>query len=127
MDFSNFGGVGLQLLEFLLPLIAVVLTVGVAALLKKGVDSIGVNRSAQIDTMIDKYVEIGVNAAKMAAEKKLNTSSKMSGDDKLGLATKTVLTELEQSGLKSVGEQLIKDRIENFLHIDKSSGTTLKI
>ena len=103
----------LPVLEFLLPILATVLTVVGAALAKRWLDKAGVERSAQIDAMIDDYVEKGVLSAERAASNFLGT--KMAGESKKAHAVKVVLGELEQSGLKGVAQELISARIEAFL------------
>ena len=108
---------GLEVFSFIVPLLATVITIAISALLKKGVDRLGVKRSQEVDDMIDKYVGIGVSYAKQAAEKKLEGRELTSGD-KLGLATKTVLGELKQSGVKGVAEDLIVARIEAMLNLE---------
>ena len=125
MDLGSLGGAGLEVLKFLLPVITTVLIVAISAYAKKGVDKMGLERSKEIDAMIDKYVEIGVNSAARVANKKIG-GRELDKKDKLALATSTVLGELEQSGLKGIGEELIKARIESFLEVkrpsDKPSG-----
>lgn len=109
---------GLPLLKYLLPLLATLLTFLGSYAAKKLLDKLGVNRSEQIDAMIDKYVGIGVKYAQSAADNKL-LGYDMTGKDKLQLAVGTVLRELEQSGITKVGEELIKSRIEAYLHDNK--------
>ena len=120
MDFGSLGGAGLELLKFSLPVFSAVLVIVLSALAKKAVDKMGLERSERIDNMIDKYVGMGVNAAERVANKRV-TGKDLDGRDKLAMATSTVLAELEQSGLKGVGEELIKARIENYLEISKPS------
>lgn len=111
---SVWSTVGLTVLESLLPVLGTIITVALVGLIKKGIDKLGVNRSEQIDTMIDKYVGIGVDYAERAATKKLGGRELKSGD-KLSLAVKTVMGELDQSGVKGVAEDLIVGRIEALL------------
>jgi len=125
MDWSTLGDAGLQVLGFLLPVIAVVGSIVVAALVKKLLDWLGVKRSEKIDEMIDKYVGIGVNAAERTARKKLD-GRQLDRNDKLNIAVKTVLGELEQSGIRGVTTELVKARIEDYLEIRETSGPKLE-
>lgn len=113
MDWSSLGAVGFQLLKFLLPVFSSILVVVLTALVKRWVDKMGLDRSERIDSFIDKYVKIAVDSAEKISSSKLTAEIK--GNDKLRLAVSTVLEELEQSGLKGVGEDLIKARIEAYL------------
>lgn len=117
MDWASFGGAGMEIGKFLLPVLSTVLVIVLSALAKKLVDKLGVNRSVQIDEMIDKYVAIGVKAAERVATNKIGSSETLRSGDKMSLATKTVLSELEQSGIKGVAEELIKARIEHYLEV----------
>lgn len=119
MDWSMLGGAGLEILKAVTPFIAIVLTIALSGLAKKNVQRLGIERSKDVDDMIDKYVGIGVNYVKRVAEKKLD-GRELDKKDKLALATKTVLGELDQSGLKGIGEDLIKARIENWLEVNKT-------
>lgn len=108
---STMSTVGLSLLDFLLPTIAAIIAALAIAGVKAALDKMGVQRSKAIDDMIDRYIPIGINYAQRVAEKKLDGRD-LQSNDKLGIAVKTVLGELEQSGIKSVGEDLIVSRIE---------------
>jgi len=113
---SIWATLGAGVLAGILPLLATVLTVAVAALAKKGVDKLGIKRSQDIDDMIDKYVGIGVGYAERYAKSKLAADgTKVGGNDKLALAVKSVMGELDQSGIKGVAENLIVARIESAL------------
>lgn len=111
-----------QVLAFLLPILSTVLSLVIAALLKKWLDKLNIERSAKIDDMIDKYVKIGVDYVdKLVATKaKLNQASPAS-QDKLNMAVSTVMAELEQSGIKGVAESLVVARIEAALGARDSS------
>ena len=121
-DMTMLGGAGWELLKFLLPIVSSVLILVLSALGKKHVEKLGIERSERVDAMIDKYVEIGVNAAQRVATKKVDGRT-LDRKDKMALATKTVLEELEQSCLKGVGETLIKARIESFLEVNKKDSS----
>ncbi|HUS89616.1 MAG TPA: phage holin, LLH family [Desulfosporosinus sp.] len=116
MDWSNLGGTGLEVLNFLLPVLSSAIVIVLSALAKKWVDKLGLERSERVDTMIDKYVGLAIHAAERTATKKIG-GMELDGRDKLSLATRTVLGELEQSGLKGIGEELIKARIESYLEV----------
>jgi hypothetical protein len=103
-------------LEFLLPVLGTILTIVAAALAKKYIGKLGVERSEKVDAMIDKYVGIGVDAAKKVAANYLAANGqKLPGGSKKAKAVSTVLSELEQSGIKGVAEELISARIEAWL------------
>jgi 16S rRNA U1498 N3-methylase RsmE len=107
-----------EVLTFLLPILGTVLTVILTALAKKWIDKLGIERSGKIDDMIDKYVEMGVEAAEriaINAAKASGAGGTGDGSDKKAHAVKTVLAELEQSGIKDVAEQLVVNRIEAYL------------
>lgn len=113
---SMWSTLGAGILEGILPLLATVITVALAALVKKGIDKLGVKRSQDVDDMIDKYVGIGIGYAKQYAANKLKAGgSALRGGDKLGIAVKTVMGELDQSGITGVAESLIVARIESAL------------
>jgi secreted Zn-dependent insulinase-like peptidase len=114
MDWSSLGAAGLEVLKFVLPIISSVLLVVVTAFVKRWLDKMGVERSATIDKMIDEYVTIGINYADRAARLKLD-GKVLGPNDKLALATKAVLAELDQSKIKGVTEELIRARIESTL------------
>lgn len=120
----SWGAMGLDVLQFLLPIFGTILTIVLAALARKALQKAGIERSNQIDAMIDKYVGIGVNFADRAATKKLGGRA-YKGEDKMRLAITTVMGELEQSGLKKVGEDLIRARIEDYLHVGEAKVPTL--
>lgn len=110
--------------SFLLPVFGSLLTIFAVALAKKILDKIGLDRSEKVDGMIDKYVSLAVNSAERFAKKKLDGRD-MKGSDKLTMAVSTVLRELDQSGIKGVGEDLIKHRIESYLELKDLAPTTL--
>jgi len=112
----------LELLSFLLPVLASVLAIVLTALAKRGLDKMGVERSEKIDDMIDRYVGIGIDYAERAAKLKLDGRA-YNGENKLTLATKTVLDELAQSGIRDVGESLIRARIEHALELKERQKT----
>lgn len=109
---------GLQVLGWMLPVLSSVLVVLLSALAKKLLDKLNLEHEGKIDLMIDKYVAVGVKNA----ERWANTFIvKPASSDKLGMAVKTVLDELEASGVKGVAEALIKARIEALLEGEKPS------
>ena len=115
MDESSVGSIGLEVLRFGLPILSSVLIVVLTALAKKLVDKMGIENNQKLDATIDKYVEVGVRFANQYATKKLDGRT-IDSKDKLALATKTVLLELEQSGIKDVAEALIRARVESLLN-----------
>lgn len=114
MDWSSLG---LPILQFVLPILATVLTSLAIWALKKLLVKLGLEENAKIDSMIDHYVHVGVNHAEKAAQKVINSKMAMSGGDKMSLAVSTVLKELEESGIKDVGQELIRARIEAYLNM----------
>lgn len=107
--------VGLPVAGFLLPVIGMVVTAlliwGGRKLLKK------YNMfNADIDAKLQEYVKIGVDYAERWARNRLmQTGNKPASTDKLTIATSAILNELEKSGIKKVGVDLIQARIESFL------------
>lgn len=107
--------VGLPVAGFLLPVIGMVVTAlliwGGRKLLKK------YNMfNADIDAKLQEYVKIGVDYAERWARNKFNQmGTKPPSSDKLGVATQAVLNELEKSGIKQVGVEIIQARIESWL------------
>lgn len=116
MDEVSVGSIGLEVLKFGLPILSSVLIVVLTALAKKFLDKMGIENNQKLDATIDKYVEIGVRYANQAASKKLDNRT-LDSKDKLALATRTVLLELEQSGIKDVAEALIRARVESLLNV----------
>ena len=106
----------LPILDWVLPVAGAVLTILIAALAKKHIGKLGVERSAAVDDMIDRYVSMGVDAAEGAAKAAIKAKEgKLPGSSKKANAIKVVLGELEQSGIKGVAEELIAARIEALL------------
>lgn len=114
MDWS---AIGLPIVQFVLPILGTILASLAVVALKKLLNKLGLEENAKIDSMIDHYVHVGVNHAEKAASKLIETKLSLSGNDKMNLAVTTVLKELEESGIKSVGEELIKARIEAYLNL----------
>lgn len=112
MDWST---VGLQVAQFLLPILGTVLSALAVVAVKKLVSYIGLKENEKIDELIDRYVVVGVNSAQKAASKLVE--AKMPSKDKLNLAVSTVLRELEESGVKGVAHELIAARIEAYLQV----------
>lgn len=105
--------------QWVLPLLASLLVILGIAGVKKLLDKMGVDRSNKIDGMIDRYVRVGISAAEVAGRKYFAAQgAKLFGGSKKARAVKTVLRELEQSGIKGVAEELISDRIEHWLGVD---------
>lgn len=103
----------------LLPLIAGILAILIIAGLKKLMDKWGIERSDKIDTMLDTYVNKGIDVAEVAARKYFaENGAKMGGSDKKSKAINVVMEELKQSGITGVAEQLITDRIEGWLEVN---------
>jgi len=115
------------ILNFLLPVLGTVITLFLVALAKKYIGKLGIERSVQVDAMIDKYVGLGVDSAEKLAANflKANPDGVVTGSSKKANAVNVVLAELEQSGIKGVAEELISARIEALLESKpgKSSGT----
>jgi len=109
---------GSSLGEAFLPVLATIVVTALVALIKKGIDKLGVTRSQEIDDMLDKYVGIGIGYAERWASSKLSGDGKPSGEAKLAVAVKTVIGELDQSGITGVLETLIVGRIEAALDGD---------
>lgn len=107
--------VGLPVVAFLLPVLGLVLTGlliwGGRKLLRR------FNLfTPDIDTKLQEYVKIGVDFAERWARNKIQqTGTKPPSNDKLTIATSAILNELEKSGIKQVGVELIQARIESFL------------
>jgi hypothetical protein len=108
----NWSELGLQVLSYALPVLSSVLVVVLTALAKKLLDKFHLEHEGKVDAMIDRYVEVGVKHAERWAA---TLANKPAATDKMGVALKTVLDELESSGVKGVGEALIKARIEAWL------------
>jgi hypothetical protein len=121
---SIWSTIWMGVLEGLLPLLAAVITAALTLLIKKGIDRIGVAHSKEVDDMIDKYVGIGVDYAKKLATNKLASGSKLAGEDKMALAVKTVMGELQQSGVTGVTKELVIARIEALLQNDPKVETS---
>lgn len=115
----------LPILDWVLPIAAAVLTLLLAALAKKHIGKLGIERSAKVDDMIDRYVAMGVDAAEGAAKTAIKAKTgKMRSEDKKATAVNVVLKELEQSGIKDVAEELISARIEALLEGKESGKST---
>tara|TARA_R100001244_G_scaffold128115_1_gene98971 strand:- start:500 stop:877 length:378 start_codon:yes stop_codon:yes gene_type:complete len=115
----------LPVLDFALPVLGVILTIVLVALAKKHIGKLGIENSATTDAMLEKYVPMAVSFAEGMGRKAIAAGqAKMPGESKKTLAVKTVLAELEQSGVKNVAEDLISARIEAWLEDKpgKSSG-----
>ena len=117
--------IAISIFGYLLPVIASIITLLAIIGVRKLFDKFGLERSEKVDDMIDKYVHMGINAAEVVGEKYLKMRNvKMPGEDKIDMAIKTVMTELEQSGIKDVAEELIVNRIEHWLFEDKKVNFT---
>lgn len=121
----DWTAIGLPILQFVLPVLATVLTSLAIWALKKLLVKLGLEENAKIDSMIDHYVHVGVNHAEKAAQKVIDSKMAMSGGDKMNLAVSTVLKELEESGIKNVGQELIKARIEAYLNLVPKAPRTI--
>lgn len=109
----------LVILNHLLPVIAGVLALLLAAGAKKLMDKWGVERSAQVDAMIDDYVGKGVDYAEVLARKYLkDNGSAMASSSKKAKAVNVVMGELKQSGITNVAEDLVVARIESWLEVN---------
>ena len=110
--------IGMTLLGYLLPVIASIITLFLMAGARKLLEKMGIERTEKIDGLIDKYVEVGVTAAEIAARKHLAISGeKMDSEDKKLKAIDAVMAELKQSGLLDVSKEIIVNRIENWLEL----------
>lgn len=123
---SMWTTVGATLLQGLMPVLATIVTVAITALLKKGIDRLGVTRSQDVDFMIDKYVGIGIGYAEKFALNRLGGDGKslVKSGDKMSLAVKAVMNELDQSGITGVTEALIVARIESALGVESKKEVT---
>lgn len=123
---SMWATIGSGVAQALLPVLSTILVAALVGLIKKGIDKLGVKRSQEIDTMLDKYVGIGIGHAERFALNRLSADGKSSvtGKDKLGLAVSTVMSELDQSGITGVVESLIVGRIEHALGDDSKKELT---
>lgn len=113
----DWAAIGLPILQFVLPILGTVLASLAIWALKKLLTKLGLEENQKIDQMIDHYVHVGVNHAEKAATKLIETKLSLSSSDKMSLALQTVLKELESSGVKNVGEELIRARIEAYLNL----------
>ena len=105
-------------LEWLLPVLAGVLSILLAALAKKLLEKMNIDSNEKIDRLIDDYVAKGVGVAEVAARKYLvANNTKLPSEAKRAKAVKVVLDELRESGITDVGEQLIVNRIESWLEL----------
>ena len=108
----------LVILNHLLPVIGGVLAILIVAGLKKLMDKWGIDRSAAIDTMIDTYVNKGIDVAEVAARKYMQENgAKLDSGDKKTKAINVVMEELKQSGITGVAEELVVGRIESWLEV----------
>lgn len=109
----------LVVLDYLLPVIAGIVAILLAAGSKKLLDKWGVERSEKVDAMIDDYVSKGVDYAEVVARKYLSENkAEMSGENKRAKAVKVVMDELQQSGITGVAEDLVVARIESWLEVN---------
>ena len=115
---SIWSTVGSTLGAALLPTLSVIVAAALVALAKKGIDALGIKRSKDVDGMIEKYIPIGIGYAERWASSKLSGEGKPASEDKLAIAVKTVMGELDQSGITGVAEDLIVGRIEAALEGD---------
>lgn len=105
--------------EWILPVLGTVLGILLMALIKKGLDKLGIDRSEKLDQRLDDYVGKGVAVAERWARNYLsNNGEKVGSMSKKDKAINVVLRELEQAGVRDVGEQLIADRIEAWLEVN---------
>lgn len=108
----------LVMLDNLMPVIAGILAILLAAGAKKLMDKWGVERSAKVDAMIDDYVRKGVDYAEVIARKYMaENASSLSGSSKKAKAVKVVMDELKQAGITNVAEELVVARIESWLEV----------
>lgn len=123
----NWQDIVWQVLGFLLPVLSTVLTIVISAMIKKWLDKMHVERSDKIDSMIDRYVKTGIEYVdKIVANKVKTNQAAPASDAKLQMAVKTVMDELEQSGIKGVAESLVVARIEAALGVRDTSKESSK-
>lgn len=109
----------LVVLKYLLPVIAGILAILLAAGSKKLMDKFGIERSEKIDAMLDTYVGKGVDYAEVMARKYLSENGDvMTGGSKKTKAVSVVMEELKQSGITGVAEALVVARIESWLEVE---------
>jgi len=102
----------------LLPLISGILAILIIAGLKRLMDKWGIERSEKVDSMLDNYVNKGIDVAEVAARKYFQENgAKLDSGNKKAKAINVVLEELKQSGITNVAEQMITDRIEGWLEV----------
>lgn len=91
-----------------------VLLFALTALATKLFQRAGLKLSQDQETAFDAIIAKGISAAEEAAHKAIG-GIKLTGDDKLGVALKFVLSQIDAQGLAKKGEDLIKDRIHSAL------------
>lgn len=121
---SMWSTVGSALGVAIMPFLATIAVAAIVALVKKGIDKLGITRSQDIDDMLDKYVGIGIGYAERWAKSKLSGEGKPASQDKLAIAVKKIVGELDQSGITGVAEDLIVGRIEAALEGDSKKVVT---
>lgn len=108
----------LIILTHLWPILAGVVTILLAAGSKKLLDKWGLERTAQLDTMIDNYAEKAVAYAEVMGRHYLKASGKpFNGSSKKAQAVSLVMKELEKAGVTNVAEEVVSARIESWLEV----------
>lgn len=116
-----FESIGIPVLTVLLPVIAALVTALLVWGGRKLLKHFNIS-NADLDARLQDYVKIGVDYANAWAVQRLKaTGTKPASEDKLGLATRTVLGELDKAGITKVGADLIIARIESFLADKKAA------
>jgi len=106
----------LSLAPHLLPLVAGCLSVVLIFATRRLLSYLGVKRSASVDAMIDKYVDVAVDYAEVAGTKYLQMNGhKLPASSKKAKALKVIMDELEQAGITDVARDLIIARLESNL------------
>jgi hypothetical protein len=99
-----------------LPLVLAVLGILGVFLAHKLLGRLGIQRSEAIDKLIDKAVNVGINAAEVAARKHLTAKAEaLTSENKMAKAVEVVMGELKQAGLTKVAQDLVVARIESAL------------
>lgn len=106
MNHSIYSDLLNQAITFAGTLLFIALTALVAKLRQRAATKISQDQESAFDQIIQR----GIAFAEEAARKKVG-ELKLTGDDKLGIALKFVLSQIDAQGLEKKAEDAIKDRI----------------
>ena len=113
------GDVGLEIVKAVIGILAPVLSILLIALVKKALDKMGLERSAALNSLVEKHVADAVEYVERYAN--VLVDQKISSSSKASMATKTVMDELKKAGVTNVAEDFIRRRIEAYLEIKHPS------